>query len=71
MSDLAVFDDPKALAATLREKLSVSAAYASELANGRRQPSLTLAVRIEQELGIPAAAWIGRPDPKSDQDAAA
>lgn len=67
MTDIALFADPKALAANLRDKLQVSSAYASELANGKRQPSLSLAVRIERELGIPAAAWIGRPT----QDAAA
>lgn len=56
----AAFDGPKDLAAKLREKLGLSAAYASQLANGKREPSLTLAVRIEDALGIPTAAWLNR-----------
>lgn len=47
------------LAVLLRDKLGLSVSYASELANGRRLPSLTLATRIEAEMGIPASTWIG------------
>lgn len=51
------FANRTALATRLREK-GVSLGYASDLANGRRLPSLPLAARIEEELGIPATAWI-------------
>lgn len=37
--------------------LGLSKSYASELANGRRLPSLLLARRIETELGIPMNSW--------------
>lgn len=61
MSDVGPFENPKALAKDLREKIGMSAGYASDLAAGKRQPSLDMAVKIERELGIPAAAWIDRP----------
>lgn len=59
--------DPKALSSALREKLNISTSYASELANGKRLPSLTLAVQIQEKLGIPASAWL---DQKPVEDAA-
>jgi transcriptional regulator with XRE-family HTH domain len=42
-------------AVTLAERLrgiGISESYASQLANGRRPPSLRLAIRIYRELGI-------------------
>ena len=50
--------DPKNLASDLRDKLGLSNSYASEIANGRRAPSLRLAVDIEQKLGIPPRHWL-------------
>jgi transcriptional regulator with XRE-family HTH domain len=43
--------DPKALAAQLRS-IGVSQSYASEIAHGQRAPSLKLALRIYDQLGI-------------------
>ena len=37
--------------------LGVPSGYASELANGKKTPSLKLAQRIEAALGYPASAW--------------
>lgn len=37
--------------------IGISESYASQLVNGRRTPSLRLALRIEQQLGIPASNW--------------
>lgn len=52
---------PKDLSASLmREPLLLTKSHASQLANGRRNPSLALAVRIEDELGIPPRFWIER-----------
>lgn len=64
------FENQKELAASLRA-LGVSAGYASDLAQGKRQPSLTLAVKIEEQLSIPVAAWLGRKPQVPAQDAAA
>jgi transcriptional regulator with XRE-family HTH domain len=71
MSDTSPFSDTKALGAQLRERCQISPSYASELATGRRQPSLAMAVKIEQELGIPVAAWLGREPHPAAEDAAA
>lgn len=46
-----------ALAARLRD-FGYSAAMASEIAAGRKKPSLEKAVEIEAAIGIPASAWI-------------
>lgn len=39
-------------------KIGLSRSYAFELVNRRKTPSLDIAVRIEQEFGVPAAAWV-------------
>ena len=44
-------------AQVLREKIGLSQGYASDLANGKRRPSLKLAVRIQREIGIPITHW--------------
>ncbi|MCA3699693.1 MAG: helix-turn-helix transcriptional regulator [Brevundimonas sp.] len=49
---------PLPTAAQLREKLGLSRGYACDLANGNRKPSLKLALRIEQEFGVPASHWL-------------
>ena len=73
MSATDPFENPKALARDLREKVGLSAGYASDLSSGIRRPSLELAVRIEGHLGIPASAWVARPVrvARHTQDAAA
>lgn len=35
----------------------LSQGYAYDLANGARKPSLKMAVRLQQELGIPVTFW--------------
>lgn len=45
------------LARSLTEKVGVKGGHAYDLANGRRTPSLALALRIEKALGIPPSAW--------------
>jgi transcriptional regulator with XRE-family HTH domain len=42
----------------LRERFSLSRSYAFQLAKHEKVPSLELAVRIEEEFGVPAAAWL-------------
>lgn len=42
----------------LVSRLGISRSYASELLKGSKTPSLDVAVRIEQEFGVPASAWI-------------
>ncbi len=37
--------------------LGIASGYASDLAAGKRLPSLSLAQRIEAVLGYPASAW--------------
>lgn len=61
MSEPDPFAEPRALAGQLRDKLKMSTGYASDLANGKRVPSLKLAATIEAQLGIPASAWMKRP----------
>ncbi len=68
MSEHDPFAEPKALAGRLRDELKLSTGYASDLANGKRVPSLKVASEIEAKLGIPASAWIHR---AAHQDAAA
>lgn len=43
--------------AELAQELGVQEAYVSMLLNGKRTPSLELAVKIEEHAGIPAKAW--------------
>lgn len=40
------------------ERLGISRSYASELLKRIKTPSLEVAVRVEQEFGVPAAAWL-------------
>lgn len=40
----------------LRE-FGLSQGYAHDLANGARKPSLEMAIRLEQALGIPVTFW--------------
>jgi plasmid maintenance system antidote protein VapI len=47
-------------ASDLVAKIGLSRSYAFELLKGQKTPSLDVAVRIEQEFGIPAAAWVCR-----------
>lgn len=55
------------LAAALRG-MGLSKSYASELANGRRRPSLGLAARIETELNIPAATWASQNSQRANSE---
>lgn len=49
---------PADLARTLLERRLVgSTGYASELAHGVRTPSYELALKLEDELGIPPRYW--------------
>ena len=42
----------------LAERLGVSRSYVSLIAAGKRQPSLSLALRIESVTGVPIAALV-------------
>jgi len=42
----------------LARKLKVSKSYISLLASGERQPSLSLALRIEALTGVPASSMV-------------
>lgn len=42
----------------LATRLGVTRPYISMIAAGDRQPSLALAIRIEEETGVPAAAMV-------------
>lgn len=44
--------------AALAKKLGVSRSYVTLLIAGQRQPSLTLALRIEAKTGVPATALV-------------
>lgn len=44
----------------IARQLEVSAAYISLIAAGKRQPSLGLALRIEELTGVPAAALVAQ-----------
>lgn len=50
------------------ERLGISAAYLSDLLNGKKLPSLVLAVQIERETGgaVPATSWV----PMTEKDVA-
>lgn len=48
-------------ASELVSKLGLSRSYAFELIKRHKTPSLDVAVRIEQEFGVPAAAWTRKP----------
>lgn len=52
--------DPAEFARLLASKIKVSTGYASELANGKRKPSLKKAVVFERVYGIPPSFWITR-----------
>ena len=41
-------------------KLGLSRSYAFELLKRGKKPSLDVAVRIEQQFGVPASAWTDR-----------
>lgn len=56
--------EPRELARLLVDKAGLSIGYASDLANGNREPSLKLAARLEQELKIPCLFWVGRREAK-------
>jgi transcriptional regulator with XRE-family HTH domain len=49
-------DSPPSLNARLIG-IGISESYASLLANGHRRPSLSLALKIAAELGIPVEFW--------------
>jgi plasmid maintenance system antidote protein VapI len=55
-------DEPKRSISDLQTSdltaLGLSRSYAFELIKGTRKPSLEVAVRIEQALGIPASSWL-------------
>ena len=51
--DRSGFDQRKAAAA-----LGITEAYLSQLLAGDRCPSLTMAVKFEQETGIPTESWV-------------
>jgi transcriptional regulator with XRE-family HTH domain len=44
----------------LASKVKVSAGYASDLARGKRVPSLSKAIEFERAYGIPCDFWEGR-----------
>lgn len=48
---------PILTAKALRE-IGVSKGHASDLINGKRKPSLELAVKIEAQFGVPASRWV-------------
>lgn len=39
-------------------RMGVSRSFASQILSGHRKPSLEMAVRIENEMGIPVADWV-------------
>jgi transcriptional regulator with XRE-family HTH domain len=45
-------------ASDLVDRCGLSRSYASELVNRLKTPSLEVAVKIEQEFGVPAATWL-------------
>lgn len=55
-------------ASELVARLGLSRSYAFELLKRLKTPSLDVAVRIEQEFGVPASAWL---EPRSAEAAAA
>jgi transcriptional regulator with XRE-family HTH domain len=57
MARIDPFEDSRELARALREKVGVSTGYASDLALRRRTPSLALALKIEELIGVPVNSW--------------
>lgn len=53
-------DKARTLAKELTDVVGVSVSFACELARNKRKPSLELAVKIEDALGIPPRWWIKR-----------
>lgn len=53
------------------QRIGVSKPYAHQLVARDRTPSLELAVRIEQELGIPPKAWLQAANDAAPQSEAA
>lgn len=49
-------------ASDLVAKIGLSRSYAFELLKRTKTPSLDVAVKIEQEFGVPAAAWVESPN---------
>jgi len=49
----------KALRDVLTQDCGVSISAASEMASGKKKPSLGKAVEIQNVTGIPASEWIG------------
>jgi transcriptional regulator with XRE-family HTH domain len=45
---------------SLAQRLEVSESYVSLIAAGKRQPSLSLALRIESMTGVPAEALVSQ-----------
>ena len=37
--------------------IGISQSFASEILRGKKLPSLTMAVRIQKELGYPVTSW--------------
>jgi transcriptional regulator with XRE-family HTH domain len=52
--------------ADLGRILGCDATMVSHLEGGRRLPRLRLSVKIQEETGIPCAAWLSRAREKSD-----
>jgi transcriptional regulator with XRE-family HTH domain len=50
-----MFEKPRQ--ADVAKRLGVGASYLSLLASGKRTPSMTMAAKIQRELGIPVEAW--------------
>lgn len=53
-------DETPEFAKLLASKVKVSPGYASELASGKRKPSLTKAIAFERAYGIPCDFWTER-----------
>ncbi len=50
-----MFERPKQT--EIAKMLGVGPSYLSLLASGKRIPSMTMAAKIQKELGIPVEAW--------------
>lgn len=48
---------PEVTPKLLRDKVGISDGYAFDLANGHREPSLKMAIRIREATGIPVEIW--------------
>lgn len=49
--------EPKEFAKLLSSKVKLSGGYASDLASGKRKPSLAKAIEFERAYGIPCSFW--------------